>query len=64
MRKKQYFKKRQWKPPIKKEKGWENPHKPKPEEQEGMLQHQHCPPGKRPKERTPKYHEEQQKDVA
>jgi hypothetical protein len=33
--------------------------KPKPEEQEGMQQHQHCPPAKRREDRNPKYHEEQ-----
>jgi hypothetical protein len=38
--------------------------KPKPEEQEGMPQHQHFPPAKRRGDRNPKYHEEQQKDVA
>jgi hypothetical protein len=38
--------------------------KPKPEEQEGMPQHKHCPPAKRREDRNPKYHEEQQKDVA
>jgi hypothetical protein len=38
--------------------------KPKPEEQEGMPQHQHCPPEKRRGDRNPKCHEEQQKDVA
>jgi hypothetical protein len=36
----------------------------KPEEQEGTPQHQHCPPAKHRGDRTPKYHEEQQKDVA
>jgi hypothetical protein len=35
------YKKKQWRPPSKKKK------KPKPEEQEGMPQHQHCPPEKR-----------------
>jgi hypothetical protein len=38
--------------------------KPKPEEQEGMPQHQHCPPAKRRGDRNLEYHEEQQKDVA
>jgi hypothetical protein len=38
--------------------------KPKSEEQEGMPQHQHCPLAKRRGDRNPKYHEEQQKDVA
>jgi hypothetical protein len=37
---------------------------PKPEEQEGMPQRQHCAPEKRHGDRNPKYHEEQQKDVA
>jgi hypothetical protein len=36
----------------------------KPEEQEGMPQHQHCPPAKRRGDRNPEYHEEQRKDVA
>jgi hypothetical protein len=40
------------------------PHQPMPEEQEGMPQHQHCPSAKRREEMSPKYHEEQQKDVA
>jgi hypothetical protein len=38
--------------------------KPKPEEQEGMPQHQHCPPEKRCGDKNPGCHEEQQKDVA
>jgi hypothetical protein len=38
--------------------------KPKHEEQDGMAQHQHCPLAKRRENRNPKYHEEQQKDVA
>jgi hypothetical protein len=38
--------------------------KPKPEEQEGMPQHQHCPLSKHHGDRSPEYHEEQQKDVA
>jgi hypothetical protein len=37
--------------------------KPKPEEHEGMPQNQHCPSAKRHKDRNPKHHEEQQKDV-
>jgi hypothetical protein len=37
---------------------------PKPEEQEGMPHHQHCPHAKRRGDRNPKYHEEHQKDVA
>jgi hypothetical protein len=32
--------------------------KPRPEEQEGMLQHQHCPPEKRHGDRNPECHEE------
>jgi hypothetical protein len=32
--------------------------KPKPEEHEGMPQHQRCPPTKRRGDRNPKYHEE------
>jgi hypothetical protein len=38
--------------------------KPKPEEQEGISQHQHCPPEKRRGDSSPECHEEQQKDVA
>jgi hypothetical protein len=38
--------------------------KPKPEEQEGMPQHLHCPPEKRRGDRNPECHEEQQKDLA
>jgi hypothetical protein len=37
---------------------------PKPEELEGMPRHQHCPPAKHRKDKSPKYHEEQHKDVA
>jgi hypothetical protein len=42
----------------------EKPHRPKPEEHEGMPQHQLCPLTKRREDRNPKYHEEQQKDDA
>jgi hypothetical protein len=38
--------------------------KHKPEEQEGMPQHHHCPHVKRREDRNPKHHEEQRKDVA
>jgi hypothetical protein len=38
--------------------------KPKPEEQEGMPQHQHCPPEKRRGDRNQECHEELQKVVA
>jgi hypothetical protein len=38
--------------------------KPKPQGQEGMPQHQHCPPAKRRGDRNLNYHEGQQKDVA
>jgi hypothetical protein len=38
--------------------------KAKPEEHEGMPQHQHCPLEKRRGDRNPECHEEQQKDVA
>jgi hypothetical protein len=38
--------------------------KPKPKEQEGMPQHQQCPPDKRRGDKNPECHEEQQKDVA
>jgi hypothetical protein len=36
----------------------ENRKKPKPEEQEGMPQRQHCPPAKRRGDRNPECHEE------
>jgi hypothetical protein len=36
----------------------------KPEEQDGMPQHQHSPPAKRREDGNPNYQEEQQKDVA
>jgi hypothetical protein len=35
--------------------------KPKPEEQEGMPQRQHCPPEKRRGDSNPECHEDQQK---
>jgi hypothetical protein len=35
------YKKKQWRPPSKKEEKRKNP---KPEEQEGMPHRQHCPP--------------------
>jgi hypothetical protein len=38
--------------------------KPQPEEKEGMPQLRHCPPEKYHRDRNPKYHEEQQEDVA
>jgi hypothetical protein len=40
------------------------PHKPKPEKQEGMPQYQHCSPAKYREDKNPKYHKEQQKDIA
>jgi hypothetical protein len=40
------------------------PHRPKPEKQERMPQHQHCPLAKYREDKNPKYHEEQVKDVA
>jgi hypothetical protein len=49
---------------TKQEKKGERKKKPKPEEQEGMPQHQRCPPEKRRGDRNPECHEEQQKDVA
>jgi hypothetical protein len=52
---------KQWRPPGKKRKGGK---KPKPEEQGGMPQHQHCPPAKRREDRNPKCHEKLQQDVA
>jgi hypothetical protein len=42
----------------------EEKYKSKPEEQEGMQRHQHCPPEKRRGDKNPECHEEQQKDVA
>jgi hypothetical protein len=38
--------------------------KPKHEEQEGMPQHHHCPLAQHRGDMSPKYHEEQRKDVA
>jgi hypothetical protein len=40
------------------------PHKPKPEEQEGMPHYQHCPPAKCREDRNPEYYEEKHEDVA
>jgi hypothetical protein len=40
------------------------PHKPKPVEQEGMPQYQHCPYAKHREDKNPKYHEDQRRDVA
>jgi hypothetical protein len=60
-------KKKELKPPSKNSKRGKNLEKrkkPKPEEQEGMPQRHHCPLSKRREDRNPKYHEEQQKDVA
>jgi hypothetical protein len=61
-----YLQERQRKSPSKKEQGGESPTGlTKPEEQEGMPQHQHYPLAKRREDRNkPEYHEEQQKDVA
>jgi hypothetical protein len=39
-------------------------HMPKPEERGGMPQIWHCPHVEHHEDRNPKYHEEQQKDVA
>jgi hypothetical protein len=36
----------------------EKPYMPKPEKQEDMPQHQHCPHAKRREDKNPKYHEE------
>jgi hypothetical protein len=41
-----------------------NPQRLEPEEDEGMPQHEHCPPAKNHEDKTPKYLEERQKDVA
>jgi hypothetical protein len=38
--------------------------KPEPDEQEDMPQHRHFPPARHRGDKNPKYHEEQQKDVA
>jgi hypothetical protein len=38
--------------------------KPKPEEHEGMPEDEHCPLATRRGDRNPKYHEDQQKNVA
>jgi hypothetical protein len=60
-----FYKNRQWKPQRKREHGGGKSYRPEPdEEQEGMPQHQHCPPAKRRDERSPTYRENQQKDVA
>jgi hypothetical protein len=45
------YKKKPWRPPSKKKE--ERRKKPKPEEQEGMPQHQHCPPEKRRGDKNP-----------
>jgi hypothetical protein len=37
---------------------------PKPKEHGDMLQHRHCSLAKHREDRNPKYHEDQQKDVA
>jgi hypothetical protein len=55
------YKKKQWRPPSKRNK---RGRKPKPEEEEGMPQRQQCPHAKRRGDRNPEYHEEQEKDVA
>jgi hypothetical protein len=57
--KKNSYKKRQWKPPSKKEEGGKNLDRPKPEGHEGMPLHQHCPPA----ERRPKGHQEDKHQV-
>jgi hypothetical protein len=49
---------------CKKETKDENPLRPKPEKQGGMTLHRPCPAKRNCKEKDPKYHEEQQKDVA
>jgi hypothetical protein len=50
---KNYYKKKQLRPPSKKKK---REKKPKPEEQEGMPRHQHCPPEKRRGDRNSECH--------
>jgi hypothetical protein len=47
-----------------KQKKKERRKKPKPEGQEGMPQHQHCPPEKCRGDKNPECHEKQQRDVA
>jgi hypothetical protein len=56
------YKKKQWRPPSKREERRKKISKP--EEQEGMPKHQHCPPEKRRGDKNLECHEEQQKDVA
>jgi hypothetical protein len=59
------FLQQKWKPPGKKQEEGQNP--PvliKPEEQEGMPQHQYCTRAKHRDDKSPKYYEEHQKDVA
>jgi hypothetical protein len=36
----------------------ESKNKPKPEQHEGMPQHEHCPLARRSEDKNPKYHEE------
>jgi hypothetical protein len=57
---KKSYNKKQLRPPSKKRKDG----KPKPEYQEGMPHHHYSPHAERRGDRNPKYHEEQQKDVA
>jgi hypothetical protein len=45
-----FYNKKQWRPPIKKKKREKK--LPRPEEQEGMPQRQHCPLEKRRRDRT------------
>jgi hypothetical protein len=56
------YKKKQWRPPSKKKKRGKNL---SPRNRKACIpQREHCPPEKRRGDRTPKYHEEQHKDVA
>jgi hypothetical protein len=50
------YKKKQWRPPSKKEeRRGKKKKKSKSEEQEGMPQHQHCPPEKRRGDKNERY---------
>jgi hypothetical protein len=58
-------KKKELKPPAsKKEQRRKNPHRHKPEEQEGIPQHRHYPLTKHREDENPNCHEEHKKDVA
>jgi hypothetical protein len=46
--------------PVIKRKRRKIPYMPKPEEHEGMPQHQQCPPAKHGEDKNPKHHEDEQ----